>query len=171
MARASLKVSFTLGPPWLLKAYQRLSAVFQAQFEIAHRKSAMVIAAHVVRYSRVDTGRFWNAWTPFLDAAGYNYQRYAPVSEGGDSTAAAEGKALGSFLDQPFRTVLGNGVKYALELEQRTGIFREGYGSLQGAVPMFDRYFARTFDKAAALVAKAVEEGKPQDLDPGAPDL
>ena len=84
-----LGVTWSLNMKSLTNAFARFEASQEAASSLMVKKTALEILSDFQKAAPVDTGRFRAGWSPYLLQEGF------PVVEGGDSSAAAEGRASG----------------------------------------------------------------------------
>jgi hypothetical protein len=140
------------------KNLKMLDTNLKKEIETVHDKCAFNIVSDVVKNCRVDTGRLRASWFPFLDTFGYDYSNI--VAKQGNETAEgiAEGKTQGTFSKRPLNTFVKTNVKYAGELEEKTGILK--IGTLQGQLPKFYRIYNDTFNDFLKVVDGLILKGK-----------
>ena len=98
-------------------------ADFVEKAKLTHKKWVFQVLEYIVKYHRLDTGRSRAAWTPFMDANMYPYQRsYAP-GPNVDYSEEEAGKTEGFFVSQDFRTLITNNVEYVNVMNETYGLF------------------------------------------------
>ena len=154
------------------KVFEELDAATRKQAEVVHRKSVFQILRQVIFYCPVDTGRLRASWTPIMDKYGAQaiyepvMQMRAPGQTGKDekkvsSRAIARGKSEGLFVDQPFVTIIGTNVDYAVYVEQKVGFLARARVIGESLYARNFAAFFESIDKAKGAVPPQKYEGQP----------
>ena len=110
-----LGVTWSLNMKRLTNACARFEASQEAASSLMVKKTALEILSDFQKAAPVDPGSFRAGWAPYL------LQEGGPGVEGGDSSAAAEGRASGEIEEGEengvLSLVIGNGVAYGEALE------------------------------------------------------
>ena len=120
---SGLAITVRMDPPDMVRKYEDFFEGFYAAALQTHRAWVFWVLEYITKYCRVDTGRTRSAWTPFMDAYGYDYYRSMPPAANEDAVAVALGKSEGSFTDEPFLTTISNNVEYVDTMNQQYGLF------------------------------------------------
>jgi len=122
-----------------------------------HQRAVVMTLLNLVVLCSVDTGRARGGFLPYLEkhgvSAGAQLRRSSPLQHGGimslDPRAIAEGRAMGSFTEQPLNVEIRNSVSYVQYINSGT--------SRMVGTAFIDKTLLRLTDWYPRLIKKYVE--------------
>lgn len=159
----------------LAQYMEQMGLDFIEKVGLVHRKSVFQILIRILRLCPVETGRLRGSWTPFMESNGFSsYLKYmnlpsinpgahkkaSEVREAYNDELAAEGRALGEFVDAFLNTSVSSNVVYA-------SIVNEKQGYLTAALIWGDNQYQRNMELLLEATAReeAVTDPIPADDD------